>query len=136
MALGEKVAEEKGSIIGMSIKSIGADGMSSEISFASEVQGFGRFPSGRNMGTLSGLDGPHTSRSTGQGVFVTKDGETLPWHGSGIGKMVVGKSKGIFLVTFTTMSQKYAWMNDVLIVLDSEASADRTKFSDTAYEWK
>jgi len=136
MALGEKVAEEKGSVIGMSVKSIDSNGMSTEISFASEVQGIGRFPSGRNMGTLSGLDGPHTSRSTGQGIIVTKDGETLPWHGSGIGKRVGGKTKGAFLVTFTTMSQKYAWINDLLFVLDSEASADMTQFSDTAYEWK
>ena len=136
MALGEKVAEEKGSVIGMSVKSIDANGMSIEFSFASEVQGIGRYPSGRDMGTLSSLDGPHTNRSTGQGVIITKDGEMLPWHGSGIDKRVGDKIKGIFLATFTTMSQKYAWMNDVLIVLDSEASADRTKFSDTAYEWK
>jgi hypothetical protein len=136
MALGEKVAEEKGSIIGMSIKSIDANGMSIEFSFASEITGIGRFPSGRNVGTFSGLDGPHTNRSTGQGVVFTKDGEMLPWHGSGIDKRVGDKIKGAFLVTFTTMSQKYAWMNDLLIVLDSQASADMTQFSDTAYEWK
>jgi hypothetical protein len=136
MALGEKVAEEKGSVTGMSIKSIDADGMSIEYSIASEIQGIGRFPSGRNIGTLSGLDGPRTNRGTGQGVIITKDGEMLPWHGSGIDRRVGDKTKGAFLVTFTTMSQKYAWMNDILLVLDTEASADMTQFSDTAYEWK
>jgi hypothetical protein len=136
MVLGEKVSEEKGSIIGMSIKSVGADGVSIEFSFASEVKGFGRYPGGRNTGTLSGLEGPNTNRSTGQGILVTPDGEILPWHTSGVDKRVGDKIKGAFLVTFSTLSQKYAWINNVLFVLDSEASADMTSFSDTAYEWK
>jgi hypothetical protein len=136
MALGEKVAEEKGSIIGMSVKSVGAEGVSIEFSFASEVKGFGRFPGGRNVGTLSAMEGPNTNRSMGQGILVTPDGESLPWHTSGIDKRVGDKIKGVFLVTFSAPSQKYGWMNNVLFVLDSEATADLTQFSDTAYEWK
>jgi hypothetical protein len=136
MALGEKVAEEKGKAIGMSIKSIGPEGMTTELSVASEIKGFGRFPSGRNMGTLTAIEGPNTSRVTGQGVVVTTDGESLPWHAFGISKRVGGRVKGIDLITFGTHSQKYAWMNDVLLVLDGEASPDFSEFSDTAYEWK
>ena len=136
MALGEKVAEEKGKITGMSIKSIGPEGATIEFSMVSQIKGFGRTPNGRNMGTMTAVEGPNTSTSTGQGMVVTEDGEMLPWHALGVSKMVGGKSKGITLVTFSTRSQKYAWMNDVLLVVATEGSADFSEFSTTGYEWK
>jgi hypothetical protein len=135
LVLGEKVAEEKGSAVGMSIKSVGADGIATESSFVSEIQGFGRFPSGKNMGTITAIEGPKTSRGTGQGVCVTNDGEALPWHYSAIGRRVGDKHKSVAIVTFSTLSQKYAWMNDLLLVLDIDISLDYSQFSDTAYEW-
>ena len=136
MALGEKVAEEKGKVTGMSIKSLGPEGMNIELNIVSEIKGYGRWPNGKNMGTMTALEGPKTSTSTGQGMVVTEDGETLPWHAIGVSKRVGNKSKGLTLITFSTPSQKYAWANDVLIVLDGEVSADFSQFSDTAYEWK
>ena len=136
MALGEKVAEEKGKITGMSVKSIGPEGMVIELNIASEIKGFGRTPNGRNIGTLTLIQGPKLSPSTGQGMVVTEDGETLPWRINGVGKIVGGKRKAISLVTFSTSSQKYAWVNDGIFVLDSEFSADLSQFSDTSYEWK
>jgi hypothetical protein len=136
MALGEKVAEEKGKITGMSIKSIGPEGTTIELNFVSETKGFGRIANGRNMGTLILVQGPKTSTSTGQGMVVTQDGETLPWHVVGAGMTVDGKRRSIGLVTFSTSSQKYAWVNDGIFVLDAEFSADLSQFSDTSYEWK
>jgi len=130
------VAEEKGSAIGMSVKSVGAEGTTIEVSFVSEVQGFGRYTGGRNLGTLTALEGPNTSSNTGQGVMVTKDGEYLPWHTCGISRRVGDRVKGINLVAFSTHSQKYAWVNDVLLVLDTDSAADFSQISDTAYEWK
>jgi hypothetical protein len=134
MPLGERVLEEKGTLTGVSIKSVAADGMSIELNFAGEAQGFGRFPSGRILGTMNELEGLNTNRITGQGMFVTKEGESLPWNGSGASKSVGDKSKGMFLVTFNTSSQKYAWTNNLLLVLDMEVSADM-KFVATGYEW-
>jgi len=136
MPLGEKVAEEKGKATGMSIKSIGPEGTTIEISTAGEVKGFGRHPSGRSMATQTVLEGPSTSRATGQGVLATTDGESLPWHAYGIGRTVGGRAKGIYVLTFSTHSQKYAWMNDALFVVDAEISADLSEFSTTNYEWK
>jgi hypothetical protein len=136
MVLGEKVGEEKGKATGMSIKSIGPEGMTIEVSFVSEVKGFGRYSGGRNMGTLTVIQGPSTHKTAGQGIFVTTDGESLPWHVVGTGKRVGGRDRGIGLVTFSTRSQKYAWVNDGLYVLDSEASPDFSEFSDISYEWK
>ena len=134
--LGEKVAEEKGKFTGMSIKSIGPEGIVIEVNGVSEIKGFGRFPNGRNMGTMTALQGPKTSTSNGQGMIVTEDGETLPWHAIGVSKNVGGKHKGVTLVTFSAPSQKYSWLNDSVLLLDMETSADLSQYSDTAYEWK
>lgn len=136
MVLGEKLWEEKGKAIGVSVKSVGAEGVAMEISFASEVHGFGRCPSGKNMGTLSVLQRPSTSTSTGRGVFVTTEGESLPWHYVGVAKIVGGRTKGPGLVTYNTHSQKFAWMNDLLCLLEGEGAADLSDFSDTGHEWK
>ncbi len=136
MPLGEKVSEEKGKTTGMSIKSIGPEGTTIEFNIVSQIKGFGRVPNGRNMGTMTVLQGPNTSNSTGQGMIVTEDGEMLPWHASGVSKRVGNKFKGITLVTFSTRSEKYAWVNDSLLVLDGEVSADLSEFSDTGYEYK
>ena len=136
MVLGEKVAEEKGKVTGMSIKSVGPEGTTIEIDVVSEIKGFGRLPNAKNMGTMTAVEGPKTSTSKGQGIIVTEDGETLPWHEVGVSKRVGGKPKGLSLVTFSTTSQKYAWVNDNVYVLDGEWSADLTQFTDTAYEWK
>ena len=136
MVLGEKIAEEKGKLTGMSIKSIGPEGVTIEANFVGETQGFGRFPSGRGMATATILQGPKTSRSTGQGVFVTKDGESIPWHMSAIGKSAGDRRRSVGIATFSTLSQKYAWMNDGLFLVDFSFSADLTEYSSTDYEWK
>jgi len=136
MALGEKVTEEKGKLTGMSIKSITAEGMTIEANFVGKVQGFGRFASGTNMASMTILQGPKTNRATGQGVIVTEDGESLPWHMSLIGKIVGDRRKDVGIATFSTLSQKYGWMNDTLFVLDLNLSADLSEYTDTAYEWK
>jgi len=135
MALGEKVAEEKGRLTGMSIKSIGAEGVTIEASFVGELQGFGRYSSGRNVATMTIVQGPKTTRSTGQGVLVTKDGESLPWHMNTVGKYAGDRRKLVGIATFSTLSQKYAWVNDGLFVLDISISSDLSEFTTTVYEW-
>jgi hypothetical protein len=87
------------------------------------------------MATMTILQGPRTTRSTGQGVFVTKDGESLPWHMSTIGKYAGDRRKLAGIVTFSTPSQKYAWVNDVLFVLDISIASDLSEYTTTAYEW-
>jgi len=136
MVLGEKIAEEKGKLTGMSIKSIGPEGVTIEANFVGETQGFGRFPSGRGMATATILQGPKTSRSTGQGVFVTKDGESIPWHMSAIGKSAGDRRRSVGIATFSTLSQKYAWVNDELFLLDMSISSDLSEYTATVYEWK
>ena len=72
MVLGEKMWEEKGKIIGISVKSVGPEGVRMEETFATEVKGLGRAPSGRNIGTMDLIETPGGSFSgTSQGYLVT-----------------------------------------------------------------
>jgi hypothetical protein len=136
MPLGEKAWEEKGAAIGASVKSVDANGISFEYTIASEVTGFGRLASGRNVGTISIVQGPVTSISKGQGVCTMTDGEMLPWHFLGIGKLVGNRVKGAGLVVFSTRSQKYAWVNDNLYFMEFDNAADLSEISDSSYELK
>ena len=54
MALGEKLFEESGKIVGFKkLQEVHpVEGMTMEVSFTSEIKGFGKFPSGRNVGFL------------------------------------------------------------------------------------
>jgi hypothetical protein len=136
MPLGDKAWEEKGAAIGASVKSVDANGITFEYTVATEVKGLGRFASGRNVGTISIVQGPATNISKGQGVCTMTDGELLPWHFLGIGKVVGNRVKGAGLVVFSTRSQKYAWVNDNLYCIDFDNAMDLSEISDTGYEWK
>ena len=136
MALGEKAWEEKGAAIGASVKSVDANGITFEYTIASEVKGFGRYQGGRNVGTFSLVQGPVTNMGKGQGVYTTTDGELLPWHFVGIGKLVGNRAKGAGLAIFSTRSQKYAWTNDILYFMEIDGAADPSEFISTGYELK
>jgi len=50
MALGEKLFEEAGKIANFKVAKVHPlEGITTEISFASDVRGIGRFPSGKNL---------------------------------------------------------------------------------------
>ena len=120
----------------MSVKSVTADGITFESNFVSQIQGVGRFPSGMKRGTATIVQGPSTARETGQGVFITKDGKSVPWHPVAIGKSVEGKPKSVNLVTFQATSQELAWLNELLVLIEGTSSPDHSTFSDVGYEWK
>jgi hypothetical protein len=136
MPLGEKLFEESGKTTGMSVKSITAEGITLESNFVSQIQGFGRFPSGTNMGTGTTVQGPNTARGTGQGVFITKDGKSVAWHLVAIGESVEGKSKSVNLITCQAGSPELAWLNELLILIEGTSAPDLSTFSDVGYEWK
>ncbi|MDQ4067109.1 MAG: hypothetical protein M3114_05940 [Thermoproteota archaeon] len=47
-----------------------------------------------------------------------------------------GKIKGLTMVTGFTNSQKLAWMNNLIMALESETDLKSQKFKITGYEWK
>ena len=52
LTLGEKLFEESGGVTGFKvIKVHPIEGVTTEVSFTSEIRGIGRFPSGKNIGS-------------------------------------------------------------------------------------
>ena len=94
LVLGEKMWEEKGKVIGMSVKSVGPEGVRMEETFATEVKGLGRAPSGRNIGTMDIIEVPGGFFSgTGQGIFTTQDGDSVVWKCYSLGKSEAGRAR-------------------------------------------
>jgi hypothetical protein len=137
LVFGEKIAEEKGKIVGFSVKSVGPEGVHIEENFASEVKGLGRFPSGRDMGTLNiVLRSGGVFSGTGQGTKTTQDGDSAVWKCYLIGKPEEGKHKCVIIIEFMTASQKLSWMNGLIAIEDAILDPITRELSGTAYEWK
>ena len=137
MVLGEKLWEEKGKSIGMSIKSVGPEGVHMEQTFTTVAKGFGRSPSGTNMGTLDLVQAPDGSESgSGQGIFTSQDGDVVVWKAYFFGRLEKGKDKSFGMVKFMTTSPKLAWMNKVIAAMEGVADLKTMEMTNTGYEWK
>ena len=140
MALGEKLFEENGNITGFKITRVHpVQGVTTEISFTSQIRGEGRFPSGENLGS-----GIMTKYSHGiidaswHGSFMTaQNGDQFMWWAHEKSKVVEGGNlKGLNIMTGFTNSQKLSWMNNLIIALEVSGSVFSQKFKATGYEWK
>jgi hypothetical protein len=137
LVLGEKLWEEKGKAVGMSVKSIGPEGVHMEETFATVVKGFGRGPSGTNMGTMESVVGPDGGSSgSGQGIFTSQDGDVVTWKIYFLGKREQGKDRSFGIVKWWTASQKLAWMNNTIAAFEAIADPKTMEVSSTGYEWK
>jgi hypothetical protein len=140
MALGEKLFEESGNIIGLKITRVHPiEGVTTEVSFTSEIRGEGRFPSGGNIG--SGIMTKYSHGiidATWHGSFMTaEDGDQFMWWAHEKSKVVEGGNiKGLNIMTGFTNSQKLSWMNNLIIALEVAGSVLSQKFKATGYEWK
>jgi hypothetical protein len=141
MALGEKLFEESGNITGFKVTRVHPiEGVTIEASFASEIRGMGRFPSGKNLGSGIMTQYPHgiVDASWQGSVMTTAEGggQFMWWahEKSKVGED--GKIKGLTMVTGFTNSQKFAWMNNLIMALESETDLESQKFKITGYEWK
>jgi hypothetical protein len=144
MALGEKLFEESGSVTGFRVTKVHPiEGVTTEVSFTSEIKGIGRFPSGKNLGSGVMTHYPHgiVDQSNQGSMMITAEGggsddQSLSWaHGKG--KVVEGrKVRGLIIVTGFTNSQKLSWMNNLIMALELEFDAESQQFKITAYEWK
>jgi hypothetical protein len=140
LAIGEKLFEWKGGTTGVTIKSIGSDGVTTERNIAGEVKGFGRAASisGESMATSTAVGQPsglfHVS---GHALTTTKDGETVAVKISAVSKREGGKVRGVGLSTYMTTSASLSWLNS-LVTIDEFEAADiaAREFVFTSYEWK
>jgi hypothetical protein len=139
MALGEKLFEERGSVVAFKVTTVHPiEGTTMEVSFSSELKGFGKFPSGRNMGSGIMTQYPHgVVDASYQGTLMAAEGEQLLWWAHEKSKVVEGgKIKGMVIVSAFTNSQRFSWINSLIMVLESEFDPAAMQFRTTAYEWK
>ena len=139
IALVEKLVEESGNVTGFKVTKVHpTEGVTMEVSFASEIRGIGRFPSGKNLGSGITTQYPHgIVDQSNQGSVMTNEGDQFVWWAHGKGKVVEGrKVKGLIIVTGFTNSQKLSWMNNLIMALESEFDPESKMFKITAYEWK
>lgn len=144
MALGEKLYEESGKILGFKVTRVHpVEGTTMEVSFTSEIKGFGKFPSGRNIGSGITTQYPHgVVDASQQGTIMTaeeeEEGEQYMWWAQEKSKLAGGgkKMKGMIIVSGFTNSQKLSWMNALLLVAgESEFDPAAQQFRVTGYEW-
>jgi hypothetical protein len=140
MVLGEKLFEESGNITGVKvIKVHPIEGVTSEVSFTSEIRGEGRYPSSENLGSGTMTKYLHgVIDATWQGsLTIAEDSDQFMWWAHEKSKVVEGgKIKGLNIMTGFTNSQKLSWMNNLIIVLEIDGSVSSMKFKATGYEWK
>ncbi|HEV3432773.1 MAG TPA: hypothetical protein VG098_02165, partial [Nitrososphaera sp.] len=113
------------------------EGTTMEASFTSEIKGFGKFPSGGNVGSGILIQYPHGVVDVCyQGTFMTAgEGEQFMWWAYEKSKLAdVGKIKGMVMVSGFTNSQRLSWMNRLLVLGESEFDPAAQQFRTTAYE--
>jgi hypothetical protein len=139
MALGEKLFEESGKVLGFKVTRVHpVEGTTMEVSFTSEIKGFGKFPSGRNVGSGIMTQYPHgVEDASYQGTIMTAEGsEQFIWWAHEKSKLEDGgKFKGMVMVSGFTNSEKLSWMNRLIMILESEFDPTALQFRTTAYEW-
>jgi hypothetical protein len=139
MALGEKLFEETGKVVGFKVTRVHpVEGTTMEVSFTSEIKGFGKYPNGRNVGSGIMTHYPHgVVDASYQGTLMTaEEGEQFMWWAHEKSKVAEGgKIKGMVMVSGFTNSEKLSWMNRLLMILESEFDPAAQQFRTTAYEW-
>jgi hypothetical protein len=139
MALGEKLFEENGETTGFKITRVHPiGGVTTEVSFISEIRGEGRYPSGQSLG--SGIMTKYSHgiiNGTWHGSLTTTEGDQFMWWAHEKSKIVEGGNiKGLNIMTGFTNSQKLSWMNNIILALEISGSVFSQKFKATGYEWK
>jgi hypothetical protein len=141
LAIREKLFEEKVTPRGFTIKSVGSEGVESEYSVTGEITGFGKAEGVRatNMGTMcsherpTGITTGGITTGTAQGIMTTTDGDSVVWKLCYAGKASAAGWGLTGTVTFMTMSEKLAWLNSTICVI--EGAGDAKAGTDVFYEW-
>jgi hypothetical protein len=139
MVLGEKLWEGKGKTMSTTIKAATAEGVVLEYTWMAQLKGLGKAKGVDANVTFSAvvMMGPSgAGASQGQGLLMTMTGDMAVVKGSGYGKNEAGKSKGVGIWSFMTMSQKLAWMNNVVAIATMEGDPQWMEFDITINEWK
>ena len=134
--LGEMIVSERGKITGMRVLPSEGPNPKVEVSF----QGNGKLLGVEHteMGTYHSVLTPAgVFHGYGQGIIMTKDGETVTWTGEGVGKP---KGQGTAAswrgaIYYQTSSQRLARLNSVAAVFEFEVDENGNTDS-KVWEWK
>ncbi len=103
------------------------------LTYSSEVEGFGRWPSGKIIGSGEervGADG--NVRGEWHGLLSTKEGEFIRWTGTDRSIENGKVDQGVMLMHFQTTSERLAWINNILVM--EKHSGTARGFNGVGYE--
>ncbi|MFJ8015093.1 hypothetical protein [Streptomyces sp. NPDC096339] len=133
--LGELIGEETGQTTG--IRVLSAEGGHAVLEASYQASGTLLGTPVKDMGTYhSATRGDGTLFGEGEGVTMTADGETLTWHGSGVGQLT--GSGGVSwrgAIFYETTSDRFAQLNALAAVFEFETDENGNVEAKT-YEWK
>ncbi|WP_137992537.1 hypothetical protein [Streptomyces vilmorinianum] len=133
--LGDLIGEETGEVTG--IRVLSTDGGHAVLEVSIRASGTLLGVEGTTMGTYESVmraDG--TLFGEGQGVTMTRDGESVTWHGSGIGHVTEsGGASWRGSIFWESAAARFTRLNGTVGVFEFEQD-EGGKFTDKAYEWK
>ncbi len=142
MPLGQKLYEESGNITGFKITKVHPiDGTTMELSFMSDIKGFGKFPGGKGIGSGILTQYPHgVGDASFQGNIMMKE------EGGGVDQIFwwthqktkvdeSGNSKGLGIISFYMNSQELSWINRLIVADEVEVDFAKQQFKIVGYEW-
>lgn len=138
MTLGQKLFEEVGKISGLKVVKVHPlEGVTTEITFMSDIKGIRKFPSGKNLASGTIIRYPHgIIDGSWQGTLTSELGMQFMWWSHEKSKVVEGgEIKGLNVTTGFTNSPELSWMNNLIIVIELSGSVSSDEFSAIGYEW-
>ena len=138
MTLGQKLFEEVGKISGLKVVKVHPlEGVTTEITFMSDIKGIRKFPSGKNLASGTITRYPHgIIDGSWQGTLTSELGMQFMWWFHEKSKVVEGgEIKGLNVTTGFTNSPELSWMNNLIIVIELSGSVLSDEFSAVGYEW-
>jgi hypothetical protein len=134
--LGEMINEEWGKITG--IRVLPSDGEAPKVEASFQASGKLLGIETTDMGTYHSTLLPNgTMRGTGQGVVMTRAGETATWTGEGVGKptgqAMAASWRGA--IYFRTSSPSLTRLNGIAVLFEYDVDAEGNTHSKN-WEWK
>ncbi|MFI9580555.1 hypothetical protein ACIHCQ_01605 [Streptomyces sp. NPDC052236] len=133
--LGELLNEERGETTGMRVLPAEDGHPAMEVSF--QAAGTLLDTAAKDMGTYESFVRPDgTLFGDGQGILMTQDGETVTWHGQGIGHFTdTGGVNWRGAIYYQTASAKFARLAGIAGVFEFNTD-EQGKVEAKVYEWK
>ncbi|MFB7513267.1 hypothetical protein [Streptomyces sp. NPDC056144] len=133
--LGDLIGEELGETTG--IRVLSAEGGHAVLEASFQAAGTLLGVEVKDMGTYESATRPDgTLFGEGQGVLMAKDGETVTWHGSGVGRFdETGAIDWRGAIFFETASTRFARLTGIAGVFEFHVE-ESGKATARIYEWK